>query len=130
MLLAKEFGELCEMEFAVKAMRKGYIVSKPLSETKYDLVLDTGNEPLRIQIKSTRTKGKTDNSYCVLVSYGNEQKKLYNKDQIDFFGIYISDRETWYIIPVEFINSAKITLYIGSEVSKYEQFREAWHLLD
>ncbi len=128
----KKFGELCEIEFAVEAMRLGLIVSKPFGEVKYDLIIDNGKKRLRIQIKSTRTlscKTKKSQFYSVNISSGSYGQTLYNKKQIDFFAIYVAPEKTWYIIPVCFLNVGKISLAPSSENSKYDQFREAWHLI-
>lgn len=124
----KEFGELCEMEFAVAAMKRGMIVSKPLQTTKYDLIVDNRKSRLRVQVKATRYLNK--NKYEISISHGCESKKLYNKKQIDFFAIYIQPEDLWYFIPVDFINCAKIGLNINSETSKYKQFKNAWHLIE
>lgn len=128
--MSKGFGELIEMEFMVRAMRLGLKVSRPLNETKYDVIVDNGRNLFRIQVKATRSiNNKNAKSYGVMTSYGTEGKKLYNRSHIDFFAIYVEPEKCWFIMPVETICHAKITISMKAKNSKYASFKEAWHLV-
>lgn len=119
---AKGFGELCEMEFALQAMRRGLIVSRPYNETRYDLLVDNKKQVFKIQVKGTRSNG-------VMVSYGSSKKKLYSQCQIDFFAIYLFNFSSWYLIPVKEITSVKISINPKAKRSKYKKYLEAWSLI-
>lgn len=128
--MSKGFGEMCEMEFIVRAMRLGLKVSRPLTETKYDVVIDNGKNLLRIQVKGTRSiNNKGAMSYGVMTSYGAYGKKLYDKTHMDFFAIFVEPENIWFIVPVDEINYSKITLSPHAKKSKYTPFKDAWHLI-
>lgn len=126
--MSKGFGELCEMEFCLRAMRLGLRISRPITESKYDVVVDNGKKLLRIQVKATRPVIRR-NGYGVMVSYGKDSKKIYDISHIDFFAIFIEPVDVWFIVPVDFINCSKITFSPGSKKSKYAPYENAWHLI-
>lgn len=55
----KSIGDYAELKVAAEFMKKGFIVSRPLAEyAAYDLIVDTGEKMLRIQVKARSiTKG-------------------------------------------------------------------------
>ena len=127
----KEFGELCEMEFALEAMKRGLKVSKPMRTQKYDFIVDNGKELLRIQVKASRSiNSKRYDSYGVMVSHGRDSKFVYNNDHTDYFAIFIEPLKIWYFLPVNFVQATKISIRPNSKESKYNQFKNAWHLIE
>ena len=92
-------------------------------------MLDNGNDIFRIQVKSTRKKSKHENRYSFTVSYGGNLKKVYDRTHIDFVVLYLSDINTFYIVPIDKVKSQNITIYHASKNSKYKKYCEAWNLL-
>lgn len=120
-------GDLAEMDFKLKAMQKGLIVSSPEnSQTIYDILVDNKKQIFRIQVKSNFQDGT---SYGMNLGCGTKGKRLYTDDEIHFFACYIKQLESWYIIPSECTSSMKITFYPNGENSKWNKYREAWDLL-
>lgn len=119
-------GDLAEMDFKLKAMKKGLIVSSPEnSQVVYDLLVDNGCQIFRIQVKSNFQDGL---NYAMNLGCGSKNKKSY-LDQVHFMACYINELNAWYIFPMECIGeSLKITIYPNSEDSKWNKYREAWDL--
>ena len=80
---------------------------------------------IRVQVKCTRFR--RGRSYkCHLDSNGHP----YSPDQIDFLAAYVIPTDTWYILPIEATNAQPdILLTPHNARSKYEKYKEAWHLL-
>ena len=54
----------------------------------------------------------------------------YAKDSLDFIAAYVIPADTWYIIPVTAVGSqAHLLLAPHRKHSKYDRYKEAWHLL-
>ena len=76
-------GGIAQAKTEIRAMEKGYIVSKPITEgTRYDIVIDNGVKLSRIQIKYAGNK----QSFCkgsVLVDFrkrtnsGKQKKRIF-----------------------------------------------------
>ena len=80
---------------------------------------------LRVQVKCTHFR--RGRSYkCHLDSNGH----AYSPTQIDFLAAYIIPTDTWYILPIRATHAQPdILLTPQNPRSKYEKYREAWHLL-
>jgi hypothetical protein len=123
----KVAGGLGEMRFCVQAIERGLIVSRPILDTyAFDFVVGN-SKTFRVQVKTTSKAGKWGR-YKVMTSKGNKNKKSYSKECIDIFAIYLADIDTWYIIPIEFLETVTISIYPHKE-GWHQQFYEAWHLL-
>lgn len=128
----KEVGGIGELIFSTAALKKGFIVSKPLLDTrKYDLVLDNRQgRLLRVQIKTTAiSSDATDGSFKFNISHGRKGKEAYTTNDIDFFVCYAYKAETFYIIPVS-ATQGQTTVRINenNSESKFTKYREAWDL--
>lgn len=124
---AKERGEWAELRFMARAAEHGLIVTKPWGESShYDFVVDSRGRLLRVQVKSTVCK--KNNSYA-LGLHGAQAP--YRKGDFDFVAAYVIPLDLWYIIPAEAALAVKRNLYVtpGSPKTRYEPYREAWHLL-
>jgi len=106
----KARGEWAELRFMTRAT---------------ELAIEANGRFLRVQVKCTRFR--RGRSYkCHLDSNGH----AYTPDQIDFIAAYVIPTDTWYILPIEATNAQPdILLTPHNERSKYEKYREAWHLL-
>ena len=84
-------GALTEQKCFLKCIESGYIVSKPLFDNaRYDFILDTGKNLLRIQVKTSHWKDEEHNAFIFncysqhALGVGNKVMK-YTKEEIDFF---------------------------------------------
>ena len=88
-----EKGDMAIFKVCLIAAEKGYIVSKPLSESsRYDLVLDDGKKLLKTQVKFADGKlTNTDGSIRVSLEkrYG-DRSMTYTSDEIDVLLVYVS----------------------------------------
>ena len=126
----KRRGEIGEAAFFSKAASLGFGVSKPWGDSdRYDLVVDVGGRMLRVQVKS---------AHCVSASPGGgynfracpHTHSSYRDDEIDILVAYIVPENIWYIFPASafrYMKSLRLFPYSGRKMSKFEQYREAWH---
>ena len=84
-------GALTEQRCFIKCIEMGYIVSKPIFDNaRYDFILDTGKNLLRIQVKTSHWKDEEHSAFIFncysqhAISSGNKVMKYTNKE-IDFF---------------------------------------------
>jgi hypothetical protein len=122
----KARGEWAELRFMLRATELGLRVTKPWGDNSpYDLVIETNGRFLRVQVKCTHFR--RGRSYkCHLDSNGH----AYSPTQIDFIAAYIIPTDTWYILPIRATHAQPdILLTPHNPRSKYEKYKEAWHLL-
>jgi hypothetical protein len=124
--MSQEQGNVSEIEFFSRAVRKGLSVSRPLFVEKYDCLIDNGKQLFKVQIKSTNHWNKT--YYQLSLRNGCNQKEKYKKEDCDFFAIHIQKENIWYIIPHESA-SPKLCLHPSQDNCRYDRFKEAWNLL-
>lgn len=59
---------------------KGHTVSIPLNDCQeYDLIVDTGTELLKVQVKTSRHKAPSGNFRVSLVSSGGSKRSIYHR---------------------------------------------------
>jgi len=127
-------GKLAEMQFSIDASKRGLNVSVPNSDySGYDLIVEGRSRKLyKIQVKATRTKSYQSDrheSYKVTIARGSKNKKRYEKNEVDFFAIYIYEINNWYIIPFDACSSVSVRLYPDKPDHKLSQYLESWHQL-
>ncbi len=129
----KRTGELSEAAFLHKAQSLGFKVCKPWGDSeRYDFILDNGERLWRVQVKCTehqRARG-----YDIQSIYVNPKgdKTLYTSAEIDVLIAHVVPVDVWYVVPIETIVFSKsLRLYPDASCprARFEQFREAWHLL-
>ena len=110
-------GQLVELKVQEEFVRYGFDIAVPnYNASKYDLLVDTGEELLRIQIK--KSIGKTEHSFsfsCTsqnVRSHSNNTKHKYTEDEIDYFATVWKDKV--YLIPVEETSKEKTLRDDGS----------------
>lgn len=121
-------GEWAEMRFMARAAENGLVVTKPWGEsTQYDFAVECEGRFLKVQVKST--VHLIGNSY-IFKCHGSQQTP-YAKGDFDFLAGYVIPLDLWYIIPAEAAMTGKGNLCVtpGSAKTRYEGYREAWHLL-
>lgn len=126
-----KIGDVGEIAFSLRASINGFTVLQPYSQhTSYDLAIDNGSNIIRIQVKTTTKKcSRNNNGYRFSCSYGSEEKKKYNKDDVDFIAAYIVPLEIFYIVPIEIINSKNFKVYPDKLCHKYSKYKENWDIL-
>ena len=70
----------------------------------YDLLVDSGQEILRLQIKTTTTEveGKS-RKYGFALNHGKDSSS-YHADTVDFFGLVVLPLRTIYVVPKSSMN--------------------------
>ena len=121
-------GDNAELKFMLLSHELGHIISKPFGDnSKYDLIIDNGNDLEKIQIKSTSRKDTSSGMDCYncLVCSGSKQKQKYNEKDVDFIVIYVIPENTWYKIPVKEIKGKTVKLYPHRQTQRntYEKYR-------
>jgi PD-(D/E)XK endonuclease len=134
-LKTKEKGELAELAFLHKAASLGFGVAQPYGDSeRYDFILDSGERFWRVQVKSTSYIEADRSAYVANVchNYKGRKVKAYQAVEVDLIAVYIVPLGIWYIIPVNQLGSLRsLRLYPSGcqGAGRFEQFREAWHLL-
>ena len=126
----KRIGEAGEAAFLYKATRLGFSVSKPFGDSDpYDFIVDNGRRLLKLQVKTSGFRF-TGGFQCS-VRHGYKEEP-YRKRDFDFLALWIQPLDIWYVIPVEEIfEHYNVCVYpqTRSSTGRYEQYRDAWHLL-
>jgi hypothetical protein len=129
----KRRGEIGEAAFLAKASAMGFGVAKPWGDSdRYDLIVDVAGLLLKVQIKS---------AHCVSASPGGgyhiracpHDRRSYTTDEINLLVAYIVPEDIWYIFPPDAFKTMKSMRLFPHEkqkVSKFNQYREAWHLFN
>ena len=103
-LLAAAWFKLC-----------GFDVSWPLEPCRYDLLVASGSEISRVQVKTTTVQVGT--TWQVFLSACRGERRTYDPDEIDEFFI-IDGRLTYYLIPIRVVGGLQ-----AIHLSAYEQYR-------
>jgi len=120
----KERGEWAELYFMMLAAGLGMKVSRPFGNAwRYDVGVENGGRVLRVQVKSSIYR-RREGVYSVNVK--GPQRKKYAPGTVDYFAILLIPIDDWYIIPYEAMG---MHFTPRSKRDKYDQYREAWHLL-
>jgi hypothetical protein len=132
-----ERGAWAELYFMVLAMTYGLKVSSPYGGFgPCDVGVENGAGPiLKAQVKCTsyQWRGHFVTNICVTAVRGNGPRRTrgYAPGTVDFFAIYLVPTDDWYIFPYSVIGNRTMLLHLypASKRSKYNKYREAWHLL-
>lgn len=94
-------GTITELKCKIYFLELGYMVSTPESPVRYDFILDTGKELLKIQVKTSHSDGekiifKTSSRH--ITARGNTSHH-YQEDGIDYFCTWYENE--CYLVPVE-----------------------------
>ena len=111
-------GLITEMEVALYFIKLGYNVSQPLNlDSKYDFILDTGKQLLRIQVKTAHNP--VDRKDVIIfkcksvTGRGQIKHNSYDKNDIDYFATFWQGQV--YLIPVEECSTEK-TLRLNKNI--------------
>ena len=129
---AKRQGTSYEALFVSEALKRGLDAHEPVGDYLPHDTLVTGHsgQMYRVQVKGTTSQPKGATHYKVLCAKGNVKKIKLNKEHCDIFACYVAPARTWYLIPVENIDSVSVYLSPKNEYSNamYEMWKEAWNV--
>lgn len=121
-------GKVAEYRFAAEMLERGLIPCWPSTAHKpYDLLCDTSNGPIRIQVKGTEQQGRSI-SVKFKMKQGKRERR-YTKKDVDFIVLHVVSFDAWYILPVEEVGIG-ITVKPGVPDCCYTKYLSAWHLLE
>jgi hypothetical protein len=127
----KERGEWAEMIFQARAAERGIAINRPWGTRSYDFVVGRPGRFLAVQVKCTifeLEKAEGEKGYMCTVCSAS---RPYARGSFDFLAAYVIYEDAWYIIPEEEILGKKtVSLSTKCVESRYEGYREAWHLLE
>jgi hypothetical protein len=122
----KQRGEWAELRFIARAAEHGLCITKPWGEmSHYDFAIEHQGRFVRVQVKSTKYLRGRAYTCTVFTRSGP-----YGPNEIDFVAAYVIPLDIWYVIPGHvFEGQYHIHLSPHLKTSKFERYREAWHLL-
>lgn len=85
-------GQLAQSKAELRSLEKGYLPSRPIYDNRYDLIVDTTKELLKLQVKYADGKPSSSNgSVIVKLAYEDRQKKVhtYQQNEVDGLLVYI-----------------------------------------
>lgn len=125
-------GQIIELMVQIELLRYGFDISIPsYNASKYDLIADTGNELLRIQVKKSISNSKTSFTFsCTTqnVRATDKAKHKYTNEEIDYFATVWEDKV--YLIPVDETSNQKTitfddTTYLAENIlSSYQRLSD------
>lgn len=132
-MTTKQKGNLTELQCLTKFVELGYEVSVPWGEnSRYDLIVDTGKELLRIQVKTAKLVKGTEEKPEVIefatcstrYNAGGSQRVYYSKDEIDYFATFFQNKI--YLVPVEECSASKKLRFIPTKSGQQIGINFAW----
>jgi hypothetical protein len=129
----KKRGELAELAFVYKAASLGFGVARPYGDSdRFDFIVLSGEHCWKVQVKSS--SAIQYGAYLVNAQRNANGKAIpYTADEIDFLVAHIVPEDGWLVIPVEaFAPRKSIRVYPKGDgrTGRYEQYREAWCLME
>jgi len=118
-------GQLAVSKAEMRAFELGYIPSRPLYDSRYDLIIDKNQKLFRVQVKYG--DGKSSNSQGAIVvklDYENRKKNnfTYKSSEVDALVVYIPRIDKLCYFPLN-IFEAKRKLTIRIEKPKINQVK-------
>jgi hypothetical protein len=103
-------GAAAEAEIAAACIRLNLVVLWPVCEGgRYDLVVDTGAQLLRVQCKWASRHGNVVTARCVTSRHtpGGYLRSTYSADEIDALAAYAPDTDSCYLIPIQEVEGCR-----------------------
>jgi len=83
-------GQLAVSKTELRSLELGYLPSRPLYDSRYDLIIDTGKKLLRVQVKYADAKtSNSTGSIPVKLAYINRRKKVYTYKDSEIDGLIV-----------------------------------------
>jgi len=135
---SKSGGELSELAFVHKAASLGFGVAKPYGDSeRFDFILVSrdwphGDQLWRVQVKSTATLSQ---GFYHINAHRRTTGRVtaYKPSEVDFLVAHIIPEDSWFIFPIEVLAKVTSPSFRPKRSRKkgpYDQYREAWHLLE
>ena len=100
-------GQITELKVQEEFLRYGFEVSIPVyNVSRYDMLVDTGNEILKIQIKTSRINNESARDSFIFSCFSDAGR--YTKNDVDYFATVWKDKV--YLIPFDETSKEK-TIY-------------------
>lgn len=131
----KRSGEVSQAAFLVKARTLGFGVAVPWGDSdRYDFVVwAKGGRLLRVQVKATGRLHLRGYEVQAVHSTRGQGKQRYTPAEIDVLAAHIQPLDVWYLLPMCAVGRAKSLRFypdIRSRKPQWEQYREAWEVLE
>ena len=118
-------GQLAVSKAELRAFELGFLPSRPLFDSRYDLIVDNFKTLCRIQVKYANGKPSHGQGVVVVkLDYEDRQKKFftYQKQEVDALVVYIPKIDRLCFFPSKlFIGKRK--LYIRLQKTKTKQIK-------
>src|SRR5438876_6441829 len=103
MLTTNQKGAIAESAVAKEATELGIVVARPLSDARYDLILDLEHTLLRVQCKWAARRGDVIVVMCRTNRRGPGGFiwRKYELGEIDSIAAYCPDTDSCYLLPLE-----------------------------
>jgi hypothetical protein len=122
----KKRGEWVELKFMAEAAERNLPACKPFGDSEnFDVVVGRTGRFVAVQVKCTVFRSKNGEGYLCSVCSSNN---IYKAGAFDFLAGYVVPEDAWYILPAKEIEGMR-SVSLMTPTSKYEGYREAWHLL-
>lgn len=109
-------GQLAVSKAELRALELGCLPSRPLFDSRYDMIIDTGKKLERIQVKYANGRStNTSGSVVVKLEYIDRQKKTYTyqNDEVDALIVYIPRIDKLCYLPKKiFVGKKKLSIRI------------------
>lgn len=125
-------GQIIELKVQIELLRYGFDISIPsYNASKYDLIADTGNELLRIQVKKSISHSSTSFTFACAtqnVRSGSGSRHKYTNNEVDYFATVWNDKV--YLVPVDETSiqktiSVEDETYLASNIlSRYDRLTD------
>jgi hypothetical protein len=103
-------GAVAEAEIAAALMHLDLVVLRPLCEGgRYDIVVDTGAQLLRVQCKWASPRGGVLTTPCATSRHtpGGYLRSTYSGEEIDAIAAYAPVTDSCYLVPIEEVEGCK-----------------------
>jgi len=98
----------------LRALELGFVPSRPLFDTRYDMILDNGKQLYRVQVKyANGVPSQSSGSIVVNLSYETRKHEVftYKKSEVDGLIVYLPKTDKLCYIPLElFIGKKNLCL--------------------
>jgi PD-(D/E)XK endonuclease len=102
-LTPSQKGAAAEAEIAAAATRLDLVVLRPLADgRRYDLVVDTGDQLIRVQCKWASKRGSVLSIQCATCRHTPRGylRTTYSAGEIDAIAAYSPDTDDCYLVPI------------------------------
>ena len=112
-LTTNDIGERAQGVILAEVMKYGYTVLIPFGEgRRYDMVIEKEGQFSRLQCKTGRYINGVIKFNTCSTNWFNKTRKLYTREEIDYFAVYCEYTGKVYLVPVEEITGSDGTLRV------------------